>query len=228
VLRNLGSFHGFRGEFAKGIHYANEILRLADTETTRACGSPRAMLGPNTGFSGRLAEGLGYLDEAIRTFEARDFRSRQHRFGIDPRVSTLTTAAFFLWLQGYPDRAVVRADRAVSLATEIDHPYSLVFAFYHSGFLHLWRREGEVVRDRAAAALSVATTIDLPVWQALATCLLGAANSALGQPEEGLRQMADGVDMYHGLRTPPVFWPMIRFMQGSAHVDALAPERASR
>ena len=225
VLRNLGSFHGFRGEFPKAIHYANEILRLAETEddpSMRVAGL--AMLGPNTGFSGHLEEGLGYLDEALRTFEARDFRPRQHRFGIDPRVSTLTTAAFFLWLQGYPDRAVMRADRAVSLATEIDHPYSLAFAFYHSGFLHLWRREAGVVRDRAEAALDVATTTGLPVWQALATCLRGAATSALGEPDEGLRQMADGIDQYHGLRTPPVFWPMIRFMQAGAHVDALAPE----
>ena len=138
-------------------------------------------------------------------------------------MSALTTAGFFLWLQGFPDRAVERADRAVSLATEIDHPYSLAYAFYHSGFLHLWRREGEIVRDRAAAALRVATTTELPVWQALATCLLGAATSALGQPDEGLRLMADGVDQYHGLRTPPVFWPMIRFMQAGAHVDGSAP-----
>src|SRR6185295_15263964 len=46
----------------------------------------------------------------------------------------------------------------------------------------------------------------------------------LGQPDEGLLQMADGVDQYHGLRTPPVFWPMIRFMQAAAHVDGEAPD----
>jgi hypothetical protein len=62
------------------------------------------------------------------------------------------------------------------------------------------------------------------VWQALSTCLLGAATSALGRPDDGLRQMADGVDQYHGLRTPPVFWPLIRFMQAGAHVDARRPD----
>ena len=225
VLRNLGSFHGLRGEFAKGIHYANEILRLAETEddaSMRMVGY--AMLGADTGFGGQLDEGLRHLDEAIRTFESTGFRSRQLRFGIDTRVSTLTTSGFFLWLQGYPDRAVERADRGVALAREIDHPYSLAYAYYHSGFLHLWRREGELVRDRAEAALEVATTTGLPVWQALSTCLLGAATSALGQPDEGIRRMSDGIDQYHGLRTPPVFWPMIRFMQAGAHVDGRSPE----
>jgi hypothetical protein len=35
--------------------------------------------------------------------------------------------------------------------------------------------------------------------------------------------MADGLDQYQGLRTPPVFWPMIRWMQAAAHVDAGTP-----
>ena len=70
----------------------------------------------------------------------------------------------------------------------------------------------------------MAETSDLPIWRALATCLLGAATSARGRPEEGLRQMTDGLNQYEGLRTPPVFWPMIRFMQAAAHVEAGTPE----
>jgi tetratricopeptide (TPR) repeat protein len=224
ILQNLGSFHGFRGEFDKGIHYAKEILRLADAEgdaNMRVFGY--AMLGADTGFSGRMEEGLGYLDTAIESFENGDYRPGRHRFGIDTRISCLTTSGFFLWLSGYPDRAVERAARAVALATAIDHPYSLAYAYYHAGFLHLWRREPEIVRDRAAASLRVAETIDLPVWRALATCLLGASTSALGRPEEGLRQIADGLDLYEGLRTPPVFWPMLLFMQAAAHVEAGTP-----
>jgi predicted ATPase/class 3 adenylate cyclase len=224
ILRNLGSFHGFRGEFDKGIHYANEILRLADAEddaNMRVFGY--AMLGADTGFSGRMDEALGYLDMAIEGFESGDYRPGRHRFGIDTRISCLTTAGFFLWLSGYPDRAVERADRAIALAAQIDHPYSLAYAYYHAGFLHLWRREPEIVRERAAASLRVAEMTDLPVWRALATCLAGAATSALGNPTDGIRQFADGIDLYHGLRTPPVFWPMLLFMQAAAHVDAAMP-----
>ena len=73
-------------------------------------------------------------------------------------------------------------------------------------------------------SLRTAEAADLPIWRALATCLLGAATSALGRPEEGLRQIADGLDLYQGLRTPPVFWPLIRFMQAGAYVEAGTPE----
>jgi predicted ATPase/class 3 adenylate cyclase len=224
VLRSLASFHGFRGEFDKGIEYANEILRLADAQNDanmRVDG--QFLLGADVGFSGQLETGLGYLDEAIRAFESGGYRPRQLRLGIDPRVSCLTTSGFFLWLLGYPDRAVERADRAVAIASDLDHPYSLAYALYHSGFLHLWRREPELVRDQATGALRVAGTSDLPIWRALGTCLLGAATSALGRRDEGLRQIADGIDQYQGLRTPPVFWPFIRFIQAGAYVAAGTP-----
>ena len=225
VLRSLASFHGFRGEFDKALQYGNEILRLAEAQddaSMRVDGN--FLVGSDTGFTGELTAGLAHLDEAIREFDSSGYRPRRLRLGIDVRVSCLTTSGFFLWLLGYPDRAVERADRAVEIATELDHPYSLAYGFFHSGFVHLWRREPEIVRDRASAALAIAEASDLPIWRALGTCLLGAATSALGRPTEGLRQITDGIDLYQGLRTPPVFWPFIRFIQGAAHVDAGTPD----
>lgn len=224
VLRSLASFHGFRGEIDKAIEYANQILRLADTEgdpSLRVDGN--FLIGADTGFAGHLEEGLGYLDEAIRSFETDGFRPRRFRLGLDVRVSCLTTSGFFLWLMGHPEQAVERADRAVEIATEIDHQYSLAYGLFHSGFLHLWRREPERVMARASATMRVGEASDLPIWRALGTCLLGAGTSALGRPAEGLRQIADGLEQYQDLRTPPVFWPFVRFIQGGAHVQAGTP-----
>jgi predicted ATPase/class 3 adenylate cyclase len=224
VLRSLASFHGFRGEVDKAIAYANQILVLADAEgdpSMRVDGE--FIIGADTGFGGDLQRGLGYLDEAIRAFESDGYRPRRYRLGLDVRVSCLTTSGFFLWLLGHPDRAVERADRAVEIATEIDHQYSLAYGLFHSGFLHLWRREPERVAARATAAMRVAETSGLPIWRALGTCLLGAATSSLGRPADGLRQIGDGLEQYQDLRTPPVFWPFIRFIQGGAHVEAGTP-----
>jgi predicted ATPase/class 3 adenylate cyclase len=229
VLRSLASFHGFRGESGKGIEYANEILRLADAQgdaSMRVEGE--FILGADTGFSGHLEAGLALLDSAIAGFGSAVYRPRKLRLGIDPRVSCLTTSGFFLWHLGFPDRAVERADRGVAIATDLDHPYSLAYGLFHSGFLHHWRNEPELVRDRAAAALHVAETNDLAVWRALGTCLLGAATSALGRPDDGILMTADGVDQYRDLRTPPVFWPFILYLQAGAYVAAGTPEPALR
>ena len=224
ILRNLASFHGFRGELDRAMSYSNQILQLAETQNDPSMRvDANFLLGSNTGFAGDLDRGLALIDEAIRGFESDAYRPRRFRLGVDVRISTLTTSAFFLWLLGRPDRAVERADRAVALATELDHAYSLAYAFFHSGFLHHWRREPELVAARAARAVSVAETSDLPIWRALGTCLIGAATSASGRPADGLRQIADGLDQYQDLRTPPVFWPFVRFIQGAAHAEAGTP-----
>ena len=193
ILRSLGSFHALRGEFDKGIRYANEILRLAGAEGDGSMiVDGYSMLGADTGFSGQLETGLGYLDQAIAAFEGGGYQPRRLRLGLDPRVSCLTTSGFFLWLLGYPDQAVGRADRAVALATELDHPYSLAYAFYHAGYLHLWRQEAEVVADRAASALRVAE-IERPADLASARkCAAGRGDerprpTRRGHPPDGRR-----------------------------------------
>jgi len=64
-------------------------------------------------------------------------------------VASFTVSALTLWMLGFPDRALARANRAVTLATELEHPFTLAYALFHTGFLHLWRREPELARDRA-------------------------------------------------------------------------------
>jgi predicted ATPase/class 3 adenylate cyclase len=224
ALRSLASFHGFRGEVEKGIGYANQMLRLADAENDPSMRvDANLIIGSNTGFAGDLEAGLRYLDEAIQGFQSPGYRPRRFRLGLDVRVSCLTTSGFFLWLLGYPDQAVERADRAIQIATDLDHPHSLAYGLFHSGFLHLWRREPALVEARAKAAVRVAEASDLPIWRALGTCLLGAATSAGGGPTEGLRLIADGLDQYQDLRTPPIFWPFLRFIEGGTHVEAGLP-----
>jgi predicted ATPase len=117
---------------------------------------------------------------------------------------------------GFPDRALERANRAVALATELEHPFTLAYALFHTGFLHLWRREPELMRDRAVGLLDVADEHDLQIWSALGTFLLGAAKTGLGRIEEGLTEIREGIGLYQGLRTPPVFWPLLLFVRAGA------------
>ncbi len=225
VLRSLASFHGFRGEFARGIELAEEIIRQADAENDQSMRvDGLVLLGSYAAFMGEVNAGLAHLDDAISRFESDGYKPRRLRLGNDPRVSCLTTSAFLLWLLGYPDRAAARADRAVALAAELNHPYSLAYALYHAGFVRLWRGEPELVRERAETLLQLVAENDFPIWRALGTAMRGASTSALGDPAVGLVQFADGLDQYRGLRTPPVFWPLVRFMEAGVHVDARQPD----
>jgi hypothetical protein len=164
----------------------------------------------------RTQGGLEQLERAIALFEAQGQRSRRFRLGNNPGVACFTTSALILWMLGFPDRAVERAHRAVTLSTELEHPFTLAYALFHTGFLHLWRREPELVRDRAVGVLDVADEHDLEIWRALGTILLGAAKTRLGRSDEGLTEIREGIAMYQGLRTPPVFWPLLLSVRARA------------
>jgi hypothetical protein len=111
----------------------------------------------------------------------------------------------------------------VSLATELEQTFTLAYALFHSGFLHMWRREFEAMRDRAVGLIDVADEHELEIWRALGRCMLGAARTALGRSEEGLMEIDEGIAMYKGLRTPPVFWPLLLFVRAEAHARAGMP-----
>jgi predicted ATPase/class 3 adenylate cyclase len=221
VLRNLASFYNFRGEFDKGARMAEAILRLArEQQDTSMLVDGHLLMGANLAFLDDLHGGLEHLDEAIAYFRSEPYPAGRYRLGNHPGVVCLTTSALTLWMLGYPDRGRQRADEAIAVAVGLEHPLSLAYGLFHAGYLHLWRREADLVRDRAERLLRLVEEHDFPIWRALGTCLLGAATAAAGQVEDGLAKVRQGVDLYQGLKTPPVFWPMLRALEAGTFAQA--------
>ena len=143
------------------------------------------------------AMGSTHLDTAIALFKAdpgraagvtrrqRSARRVPHDVGVlpvDARASRIGRSQ--------------RADAAIALSDQLGHPYTSAYARFHSGFLHLWRREPELVLDRAIRLREIADEYDFRVWSAIASCLLGAAQTGLGQLEEGLARSREGMAAY--------------------------------
>ena len=121
---------------------------------------------------------------------------------------------------GYPDKAVARAEEAITLATQLQHPYTLAYVEFHCGLLRLWLRQPELVRKHAVQVLHFEQQYDFPIWRALGTCLLGVADAQLGRAEEGLAQVNEGIALYQEMKTPPVFWPQLLAINAGAHALA--------
>jgi predicted ATPase/class 3 adenylate cyclase len=224
VLRGLASMHGYRAEFDKAMPVSYELLRLAEAQDSQSMRvDAHLMVGVNLAFTSDLEAGLNHLEEGIKCFESQ--RHGSHRFQIGPNsgVACYTSAAIVSWERGFPDRALERANRAVTVATELQHPYTMAYALYHTGFVHLFRQEPEPMRDRAIGVLDVADEYELPIWTALGTVLLGAAKTDLGQFDEGLDGIRDGIAQYQGLRSPPVFWPLLLYVRARACARAETP-----
>ena len=218
ALRALAGMHGYRAEFDKALERSYEVMRLADAQDDPSMRvDAHLMLGIGLAFSTDLEGGIEHLENGIRCFESQR-SAASHRFRVGPNagISCYTSAGLTLWLRGFPDRALERASRSLTMAMDLQHPYSMAYALYHTGFLHLLRQEPEPMRDRGVGVLDVADEYELPIWRALGTILLGAAKSDMGHSDEGLAEIADGIAQYQGLRSPPVFWPLLMFVRARA------------
>jgi predicted ATPase/class 3 adenylate cyclase len=214
VLRGLFSFYTFRAEFDKCIPIGEKILELAERyhdPNMHIVG--HYVLGASLSFIGNIDSGFEHLEEAIAHLDTEQYRSSRFRLGNFPGVSSLITSALLLWSRGCPERALDRANKAVALAKKVNHPYSLAYALFHMGFLHYWMREIELSLSFVQEMLDVARQYDLQIWHAVGICLQGAGIAHLGKTEQGLSQIRLGMDLYQGLKSPPIFWPMLVGLQ---------------
>ena len=160
-------------------------------------------------------EGLAHIETAVGSFSPGE-TSSQFRVGPRPEVVSHALAGLVQWQVGFPDRAVAESARALELAAELAHPYSIAYALFHAGLLDLWRGDWTAVAARADELEGVADAHDYAVWRALAMVLRGTAMVGREDSNAGLAEVGRGFSLYHGLSTPPIFWPSMLVVRAQA------------
>jgi predicted ATPase/class 3 adenylate cyclase len=208
VLRGLTTFYVFRGEFEKSARIGEQILSLAETyDDANMRMEGNLLLGYSLAFLDNLKLGLDHLEKGLAYYDPNRQETLRFRLGNNPVVAGTTTSALLLWMLGFLDRSQQRIQKATDLARRLNHPYTIAYVHFHSGLLHLWRREGEQALSCAETVLDIARKHDFQLWNAVGMCLYGAGLAGREQAEEGLEYIRQGMIIYQGLKTPPVFWP---------------------
>jgi class 3 adenylate cyclase/predicted ATPase len=112
-----------------------------------------------------------------------------------PAVCGHAWGAIVFWLRGYPDAARRHADRAISLAHEVGHSPSVIFALGHKANFHQIAREVTSALEAAEAAITMAEKEGVPLFEPWARVARGWALAHLGQTEQGVPQIRDGLAM---------------------------------
>jgi predicted ATPase len=105
-------------------------------------------------------------------------------------------AARVLWYLGYPDQGLARNHKAVTLAQQSTHPFSVGFALSVAAIVHQFRCQGHAAQESAEAAINLATEQGFPFWMAHSSILRGWALAHQGQAKEGIEQIHQGLTAF--------------------------------
>ena len=227
VLRALATYYMGISQFPAVIDLGRQLLELGEQ-----AGDDSMLIeghyvyGTATAFTGDLEAGLPHIDRAIELHDPQVHDSGRFRLGPNTGVVARTASGILLWQCGKLEQAIGRVEEALEVARQIGHPYSIAYALHHNGLLDLYRGRYEDARHRASELTAVSEENDYQVWRTLATVFDGAALAHLGDPDTGLSMTEKGIELYHGLTTPPVFWPDLLRLRALVHNVAGRSERA--
>ncbi len=194
VLCGLGLFHLQRANLRTAYELGTELLDLSkgSEDPLRLVLAHRA-LGTPLLWLGELGRARGHLEAAIAAYRDHAHRPRATVHGEDPAVTCLCYLARVLWTQGYPDQAIARIEEALTLAGNLGDPFSLAYAQCGAAIVYHLRREPAPARRWAQAAARIASERGYPFVLTWANILGGAALTAEGQPEDGMRRLTHGL-----------------------------------
>jgi DNA-binding SARP family transcriptional activator/predicted ATPase len=193
VLGEQSIFHYVRAELAEALKLAEEALALsqeADDPLLIALGHWR--LGFIQFSRGEFMASRAHLSHILSIYEPQKHHPRfvlVH--GADAGMSAMAYDACSLWALGYPEHADAMAFRAIKLAREFKHTFSLADVLCYAGCLYSkMKRETSQLEKYSRDLVAVGTGSS---FAGSGTCFHGDAIAHLGQVQEGIEQVEAGL-----------------------------------
>jgi tetratricopeptide (TPR) repeat protein len=153
VLWNLWFFYMARADHQTAMDLGEQYLQIAQRaqdaalllESHYALGCSWCLLG-NPTLAGT------HMEQTIALYDPEQHHGLAYRYGgIDPGVGGFGVYAWALWLRGYPAQARTHSAKALSLAQQLAHPFSLARTLHYDTLLCQLCRDAPAARDQAKA-----------------------------------------------------------------------------
>jgi DNA-binding SARP family transcriptional activator len=196
VLGELAVLYYVRAEHHRARELAGEALHLAENVADPLLVAlAHWYLGFISFALGEFTAALSHLDKVIAFYEPGQHHLRMVNLrGSDAGVSALAYKACPLWCLGYPDTAQRHSQQALALARQLDHRFSLADVLCFAGcWFNLMQRDAPGAKNHAEELIRMSSESPLMAWLGAGICHRGRALAMLGQVEEGILQMREGL-----------------------------------
>jgi DNA-binding SARP family transcriptional activator/predicted ATPase len=195
ILGQLATTHYVRAEHGRALELAEEAFSLA-----QQTGDPLLVALGHWRLAyvlfalGEFTEAQAHLEPMLAFYKPQYHHPLVLLSGSDAGASALAYDACCLWLLGYPEQALQKSEEAFALARALDHPFSLVEIVFFAGcLLSSMRRDAQAVKHDAEELTRLASEKLMPTWLGLGARYRGEALAILGQVQEGMAQMREGM-----------------------------------
>ncbi len=225
VLYGLCLSYLMRGKLRRAREEGSRLLELAQQagDMGHVVGAHFA-LGQIFLMQADLERARSHLERVVDLYDA----ARDHDLALwqvhDPAVASLLFLSWVLWLQGFAEQATIRLEAALTLAAELQHPYTTTQAALLASCFHQFMREWSECQAQAEWAMELSAQRDFQFLRAGCVMHRGSALVHQGQVEEGIAVLEEGVADWDATGTQlalPYAWARL------AEAYLLAGKRAS-
>jgi len=225
VLWGLWMYHLVRAEHEAANELTKQLLGVAQTT-----GDPELALeadfaaGLSAFYCGELLSARKHLEQVVSAYDPEQHKGLGSTYGgLDPCVCCLEYLAWTLWLLGYPDQALKRADDAQPLAKQVANLYTQARSLYWDCLVRQFTGQWDVLRERIEVAINMATEHGFALVLGVGQVMRGWALVTEGQSEQGIKEISQGLKLYRttgaGFQLPHLLAPLIE-----AHKKLERPE----
>lgn len=206
ILRALAIANVARAKFRKSLGFGTQLLKLARNQSSSFLEvEAQYALGVASFWLGAFEPAREHLAESVRLYQPDQSRTHIRLYSQDPKPVCLSRLAYVLWFLGYPSQARKTSQEGIEYAAELGHPLTSAYAMYHDAALYNHLQAFSKGEEKGQTLVSLANEHRLPFWLGMGYMVLGWSRAELGQIQEGIEQIREGIRIYRAAGAEHVY-----------------------
>ncbi len=202
IFHAISAYYGMRGQHDKALDVIRGGERLAKrSEDELLIRTVNWGYGFTVLWLGKLEEALFNLEKMVEFYDPKLHHEFHRSYGMDAGVASHLWSSWALWLLGFPERALLRGQKAIDLSNLLDDSGNQMLALDITGFLRLFIGETQGFNGLLQSFEMLLAKSPSPLHAADLTFLKGFYRKRDGQLEQGVTLMSQGIGEFQACGT---------------------------